>query len=421
VDINSEIIGVIGLGYVGLPLALAFSAHQKVIGFDIDDERIIDLKNGIDKTNESDPSEIKSASYLTFTSNINDLKQCRIFIVTVPTPIDEHKNPDLSFLVDASEKIGKILRKDSLVIYESTVYPGCTEEECIPLLERNSGLRLNLDFFVGYSPERINPGDKGKRLKDIKKIISGSNEYSKNIVNYLYTKIITAGTYQASSIKVAEAAKAIENTQRDINIALMNELSIIFEKLNINTKEVLEAASSKWNFISYKPGLVGGHCIGVDPYYLTYKSESVGYKPEIILSGRRVNDGMAPYSAQLLLKNMAKKNINIIGSKILILGYAFKENCPDTRNTKVYDMVSELKEYKCEVDIYDPLININDRQKLNFVTSLYCDTYDGIILAVPHNEIIKIGLNEIRRLGKKRHVLFDLKQCFDKSEVDIQL
>lgn len=353
-------VAVVGLGYVGLPLAVEFGKKRTVVGFDINQGRISELRQGIDSTLEVDAAELKEASELSFTFNLQDLQKCNVFIVTVPTPIDEHKQPDLTPLVKASESIGKVLKKGDIVIYESTVYPGATEEDCVPVLEKFSGLRFNEDFFAGYSPERINPGDKEHRVSSIKKVTSGSTPEIAELVDSLYREIITAGTHKASSIKVAEAAKVIENTQRDLNIALINELAIIFNRMGIDTEAVLKAAGTKWNFMPFRPGLVGGHCIGVDPYYLTHKAQSIGYHPEIILAGRRLNDGMGAYVVSQLVKAMLKRRIHVDGARVLLMGLTFKENCPDLRNTKVVDIVRELAEYNIQVDVFDPWVSAED-------------------------------------------------------------
>ena len=422
-DINS-CIAVIGLGYVGLPLAVEFGKKRKVIGFDINQVRVTDLSNGHDATLEVEDEELKCAVDLTFTCNIAELDQCGIYIVTVPTPIDEHKSPDLTPLIKASETIGKTLKKGDVVIYESTVYPGATEEICVPVLEQLSGLKFNIDFFAGYSPERINPGDKEHRVTNILKVTSGSTPEIADLVNTLYASIITAGTHKASSIKVAEAAKVIENTQRDVNIALINELSIIFNKLGIDTLDVLEAAGTKWNFLPFRPGLVGGHCIGVDPYYLTHKAQTVGYQPEIILAGRRINDGMGQYVVSQLIKTMLKNRIHVDGANVLVMGLTFKENCPDIRNTKVVDIVEELKEYNVNVDIVDPWCSKESAMHeygLSLTQEPESDHYDAIILAVSHDEFKRMGSGNIRALGKAKHVFYDLKYVFMAEESDVRL
>ena len=417
-------IGIIGLGYVGLPLAVEFGKKYSVLGFDINQSRIEQLQKGYDSTLEVSDNELKEAIYLKYSSAVTELKSCNVYIVTVPTPIDEHKQPDLTPLVKASEMLGKVVKKNDIIIYESTVYPGATEEACLPVVERISGLKFNEDFYAGYSPERINPGDKEHRVTNILKVTSGSTPEIAEIVDQLYKSIITAGTHKASSIKVAEAAKVIENTQRDVNIALINELSIIFNKLNIDTLEVLEAAGTKWNFLPFRPGLVGGHCIGVDPYYLTHKAQSVGYHPEMILAGRRLNDGMGKHVVSELVKKMLKKRIQINGANVLLMGLTFKENCPDLRNTKVVDIVSELKEYNINVDIVDPWCSNEEAQHeygLNLTTEYKENNYDAIILAVGHNEFKEMGADKIRGLGKVDHVLYDLKYVLPKQSVDMRL
>ena len=417
-------IAIIGLGYVGLPLAVEFGKKFSVIGFDINNQRINSLNQGCDETLEISKSELKSAKSLSFTSDKDSLAKSNIYIVTVPTPIDKFKRPNLGPLKKASSMIGKFLSKGDLVIYESTVYPGATEEDCVPILEETSNLEFNKDFFVGYSPERINPGDKNHKLKDIKKVTSGSTKQAAAFVNKLYEEIITAGTYKAESIKVAEAAKVIENTQRDLNISLINELAIIFNAMNIDTESVLKAASTKWNFLPFKPGLVGGHCIGVDPYYLTHKAQELGYHPEIILAGRRLNDGMSKFIVGEFVKTLAQKNIKINNANILVLGLAFKENCPDIRNTKIIDVVDELKSFNCNVDIYDPWVNSEEVMKsfkIKPVLFLKEKSYDGVIIAVAHKEFLKMGLKKIKTYCQSSHIIYDLKHIFDKSEVDLRL
>ena len=417
-------IAIIGLGYVGLPLAVEFGKKFSVIGFDINNQRINSLNQGYDETLEISKSELKSAKSLSFTSDKDSLAKSNIYIVTVPTPIDKFKRPNLGPLKKASSMIGKFLSKGDLVIYESTVYPGATEEDCVPILEETSNLEFNKDFFVGYSPERINPGDKNHKLKDIKKVTSGSTKQAAAFVNKLYEEIITAGTYKAESIKVAEAAKVIENTQRDLNISLINELAIIFNAMNIDTESVLKAASTKWNFLPFKPGLVGGHCIGVDPYYLTHKAQELGYHPEIILAGRRLNDGMSKFIVGEFVKTLAQKNIKINNANILVLGLAFKENCPDIRNTKIIDVVDELKSFNCNVDIFDPWVNSEEVMKsfkIKPVLSLKEKSYDGVIIAVAHKEFLKMGLKKIKTYCQSSHIIYDLKHIFDKSEVDLRL
>ncbi|RHW74888.1 Vi polysaccharide biosynthesis UDP-N-acetylglucosamine C-6 dehydrogenase TviB [Colwellia sp. RSH04] len=423
-ELLNKKIAVIGLGYVGLPLAVEFGKKYCTVGFDINAERINELKQGIERTLEVEASELKAASKLFYSDDVKDIKNCDYYIVTVPTPIDEHKQPDLSPLIKASEFLGSVIGEHATVIYESTVYPGATEEVCVPILEEYSGLKLNQSFYVGYSPERINPGDKTHRLPNIKKITSGSTEKVAGNIDLLYNSIILAGTYKASSIKVAEAAKVIENTQRDINIALINELSIIFERLDIDTLEVLEAAGTKWNFLPFRPGLVGGHCIGVDPYYLTHKAEAVGYHPEMILAGRRVNDGMGSYIVSQLIKGMLIKGIQIKGSKVLLMGFTFKENCPDLRNTKVIDIYKELLEYNIDVYVYDPLCSCkeaNDEYGITITKELKVQFYDAVTLAVAHNEFIEMGAEGIKSLCKDEHIIYDLKSILNKNDVDMRL
>lgn len=417
-------LAIVGLGYVGLPLAVEFSKKRRVIGFDLNQFRVNDLINGRDITNEVAQEELINAKKLRFTSSFKEMDGCNCFIITVPTPVDKYKNPDLAPLIKASEIVGSLLKVGGIVIYESTVYPGATEEECVPVLERCSGLKFNVDFFVGYSPERINPGDKEHRLPMIKKITSGSNPFIANVVDSLYKEIIVAGTHKAPSIRVAEAAKVIENTQRDINIALVNELALIFNRLGIDTEEVLVAAGSKWNFLPFRPGLVGGHCIGVDPYYLTHKAKAVGYRPEMILAGRRLNDSMGAYVASQLIKMLIKKDIQIVGANILILGLAFKENCPDIRNSQVVNIVHELADYGCNAEIYDPCILPDDaRREYNIkpLAVLKNNTYDAIILAVAHAQFKEMGIDKIRALGKDRHIFYDLKYVFNSNESDLRL
>ena len=423
-DLNNINIAIIGLGYVGLPLAVEFGKKYQTLGFDINQARIDELKNGTDSTLEVSDEELAATTDLSFSCIVEELKIANIYIVTVPTPIDNHKQPDLTPLVKASEMLGKVVSKGDIVIYESTVYPGATEEACIPVVERVSGLTFNEDFYAGYSPERINPGDKEHRVTNILKVTSGSTPEIATIVDDLYSSIIIAGTHKASSIKVAEAAKVIENTQRDVNIALINELSIIFNKLNIDTLEVLEAAGTKWNFLPFRPGLVGGHCIGVDPYYLTHKAQSVGYHPEMLLAGRRLNDGMGAYVVSQLVKNMLHKRIQVEDANVLVMGLTFKENCPDLRNTKIVDVVSELKEYNMNVDITDPWCSSEQAEHeygLSLVEEPKLSSYDAIILAVSHNEFKVLGIDKIRALGKANHVLYDLKYILPKDSVDMRL
>jgi UDP-N-acetyl-D-galactosamine dehydrogenase len=417
-------IGVVGLGYVGLPLAVEFGRHFRTVGFDIKPDRIAELRKGKDSTLETTRAELKAADRLTFTSNLKDLKPCRVYIVTVPTPIDGYKRPDLTPLVKASETVAKVLKKGDTVVYESTVYPGCTEEICVPILERDSGLVFNKDFFAGYSPERINPGDKEHRLTTIRKITSGSTPEAADFVNSLYASIIRAGTHKASSIRVAEAAKVIENTQRDVNIGLINELALIFNRLGINTEEVLIAAGTKWNFLPFRPGLVGGHCIGVDPYYLTHKAQEVGYHPEMILAGRRLNDNMANYVASEVVRLMTSRRIHVKGSRILIMGLTFKENCPDLRNSKVVDVVRELEKFGAKVDVYDPWIDAAECKHeygIRPVRKLKDRHYDAVVMAVAHKEFRELGLRKIRSYGKPGHVLYDIKYVFKDHEVDGRL
>ncbi|TYT74583.1 Vi polysaccharide biosynthesis UDP-N-acetylglucosamine C-6 dehydrogenase TviB [Desulfobotulus mexicanus] len=415
---------IVGLGYVGLPLAVEFGKKRSVLGFDINEKRIAELRTGKDHTLEVSEDEMAEASLLSFTADPKELYACNVFIVTVPTPIDEYKNPDLTPLVKASETIGRVLKKDDIVIYESTVYPGATEEVCVPVLEKFSGLVFNKDFYAGYSPERINPGDKEHRVSTIKKVTAGSTPEVAELVDALYREIITAGTHKASSIKVAEAAKVIENTQRDVNIALINELALIFNKMGIDTEAVLEAAGTKWNFLPFRPGLVGGHCIGVDPYYLTHKAQAIGYHPAMILAGRRINDGMGPYVASQLVKAMMKKRIHVAGSRVLIMGLTFKENCPDLRNTRIVDIMQELSDYGVNVDVYDPWVNPEEAFEeygISTVTSPEQGLYDGVILAVAHQQFREMGSTAIRSLGRKDHVLYDLKYVLTAEEADLRL
>jgi UDP-N-acetyl-D-galactosamine dehydrogenase len=417
-------LAIIGLGYVGLPLAIEFGKQRSVVGFDINQARVDELKSGQDHTLEVSPEELKAATQLSFTTHLDDLHECNCFIVTVPTPIDKHKQPDLTPLIKASETIGKVLKRGAVVIYESTVYPGATEEDCVPVLEQYSGLKFNQDFFAGYSPERINPGDKEHRVTSIKKVTSGSTPEIADLVDELYRQIITAGTHKAASIKVAEAAKVIENTQRDINIALINELALIFNKMGIDTEAVLQAAGSKWNFLPFRPGLVGGHCIGVDPYYLTHKAQAVGYHPEIILAGRRLNDNMGAYVANQLIKAMIKRRIQIEGARVLVMGLTFKENCPDLRNTRVVDIVAELQDYHCAVDVYDPWVSVDEAEHEYGITPLlqpHKATYDGIILAVAHHQFKAMGNEAIRSFGSANHVMYDLKYLFPAEATDLRL
>jgi len=417
-------IAIIGLGYVGLPLAVEFGKKVPVMGFDIHQKRIDELQSGQDHTLEVSPEELKQATHLSYTTNLQQLADCNFFIVTVPTPIDEFKQPDLTPLIKASQSIGQVLSAGDIVVYESTVYPGATEEACIPVLEKVSGLTFNQDFYAGYSPERINPGDKLHRVTNILKITSGSTPEVADYVDEVYNLIIEAGTHKAPSIKVAEAAKVIENTQRDVNIALINELALIFNKMGIDTEDVLKAAGTKWNFLPFRPGLVGGHCIGVDPYYLTHKAQSMGYHPEIILAGRRLNDGMGAYVVTQLVKSMVKKKIQVEGAKVLVLGLSFKENCPDIRNTRIIDIVKELEEYHIDVDVYDPWVNPIEAESeygITPVATLNAQTYDAVILAVAHEQFKVMGADAIRALGKESHVLYDLKYVLDQAESDLRL
>lgn len=417
-------LAIVGLGYVGLPLAVEFGRERVVVGFDINQRRIVELRSGNDFTLETTQEELQAAKYLSFTTDLNDIRDCNCYIVTVPTPIDEHKRPDLTPLIKASETVGKVLKKGDVVIYESTVYPGCTEEDCVPVLEKLSGLKFNEDFYCGYSPERINPGDKEHRVTTIKKVTAGSTPKIADLVDALYNEIITAGTHKAESIKVAEAAKVIENTQRDLNIALINELALIFNKMGIDTEAVLQAAGSKWNFLPFRPGLVGGHCIGVDPYYLTHKAQAIGYHPEVILAGRRLNDGMGRYVVGQLVKAMTKKRIQVDGAKVLVMGLAFKENCPDLRNTRVIDIVTELKDYNCEVDIYDPWVATEEAEHEYGLTPISQPDsvgYDAIVLAVAHEEFKKMGADTIRGLGKSNVVVYDLKYILPPQQSDLRL
>ena len=423
-ELSEVKLAVIGLGYVGLPLAVAFGQNRSVVGYDINVARVNQLKEGLDDTLEVSSNEIRNSTLLAFSTDLSDLESCNCYIVTVPTPIDEANQPDLRPLLTASKAIGKILKHGDLVIYESTVYPGCTEEMCVPVLEEYSGLKFNTGFFCGYSPERINPGDKQHRIGDIVKVTSGSTEKVSELVNLLYREIIMAGTHKAASIKVAEAAKVIENVQRDVNIALINEFALIFNRLGVDTEDVLAAAGSKWNFLPFRPGLVGGHCIGVDPYYLTHKAQVIGYHPEIILAGRRINDGMPIYVVSQLVKAMAHSGIQLCGAKVLVLGFTFKENCPDIRNTRVINIIEELESYKCSVDIFDPWIKRSEVEveyNKTPVTDLTPGSYDAIIIAVGHDDFKDMGVARIRELGKNTHVLYDLKYMFDKEKTDIRL
>ncbi|WP_446811877.1 Vi polysaccharide biosynthesis UDP-N-acetylglucosamine C-6 dehydrogenase TviB [Methylomonas sp. 2BW1-5-20] len=417
-------IGMIGLGYVGLPLAVEFGRKYPTVGFDINQHRIQELRSGRDHTLEVSEEELADAKLLTYSADLQDIADCSVYIVTVPTPINEHKQPDLTPLQKASELLGKVIKAGDIVIYESTVYPGATEEVCVPILEKVSSLAFNRDFYVGYSPERINPGDKQHRVTNILKVTSGSTPEIAEKIDALYKSIITAGTHKASSIKVAEAAKVIENTQRDVNIALINELALIFNKLGIDTEEVLLAAGTKWNFLPFRPGLVGGHCIGVDPYYLTHKAQAIGYNPEVILSGRRINDGMGVYVVSQLVKLMLKKRVHVQEANVLIMGLTFKENCPDIRNTRVVDIVAELKTYGVNVEVYDPWVNPQDAEHeygISPVEKPVPGKYDAIILAVAHDQFKKMPISEIRALGTPQTIVYDLKYLFPTDQTDARL
>ncbi|HET9482460.1 MAG TPA: Vi polysaccharide biosynthesis UDP-N-acetylglucosamine C-6 dehydrogenase TviB [Xanthomonadales bacterium] len=417
-------LGIIGLGYVGLPLAVEFGRTLPTVGFDINRARIDALRGGIDQTLEVSSDELGSAAKLDYSCELEDLRRCNTYVVTVPTPIDDYKRPDLRPLESASRTVAKVIKRGDVVIYESTVYPGCTEEVCIPIIERESGLKYNVDFFAGYSPERINPGDKTHRLPTIVKVVSGSTPETAEYVEALYGSIITAGTHRASSIAVAEAAKVIENTQRDVNIALINELALLFDRMGLDTEEVLAAAGTKWNFLPFKPGLVGGHCIGVDPYYLTYKAQQIGFHPEMILAGRRINDMMGHHVASRVVKLMTRKRIQVVGSNILILGLAFKENCPDLRNTRVIDLVQEFRSYDANVDVHDPWVGAEEAKHeygLDLVAEPKPGAYDAIVLAVSHRDFVALGADAMRRFGKPGAVLFDVKNCLPKAHVDGRL
>ncbi|MGC1727993.1 MAG: Vi polysaccharide biosynthesis UDP-N-acetylglucosamine C-6 dehydrogenase TviB [Steroidobacteraceae bacterium] len=423
-SLRNRRIGVLGLGYVGLPLAAEFGKLYDTLGFDVNARRVAQLRSGRDTTLEVARAELKAARHLDFTTELKRLRGRGVFIVTVPTPIDAYKRPDLTPLVRATDSVGRVLAKGAVVIYESTVYPGCTEEVCVPILERESGLRFNRDFFVGYSPERINPGDKQHRLTTIRKVTSGSTPEAADFVDRLYSSIVTAGTHRASSIRVAEAAKVIENTQRDVNIALINELALIFNRLGIDTEEVLAAAASKWNFLPFKPGLVGGHCIGVDPYYLTHKAQEIGYHPEMILAGRRLNDNMALYVAARIAQLMAARRIHIKGARVLMLGITFKENCPDIRNSKVVDVVRELEKHGARVDIHDPWADAaqcRHEYGLKLTRTVRPGSYDAVVVAVAHRQFRELGARRVRRLGRRRHVLYDIKHVFPAAAVDARL
>lgn len=417
-------LAIIGLGYVGLPLAVEFAKKRSVIGFDINQQRVDELKRGEDHTLEVEPDDLKAAQYIRYSADVEDLREANTYIVTVPTPIDAYKRPDLTPLLSASKMLATVLKPGDIVIYESTVYPGATEDDCVPILEEHSGLRFNQDFFVGYSPERINPGDKERRVTNITKVTSGSTPEAAELIDQLYQEIITAGTHKAASIKVAEAAKVIENTQRDVNIALINELAIIFNRLGIDTEAVLEAAGTKWNFLPFRPGLVGGHCIGVDPYYLTHKAQSIGYHPEIILAGRRLNDGMGTYVVSQLIKAMTKKRIQVQGSRILVMGLTFKENCPDLRNTRVVDIVHELAEYNVQVDVYDPWVDPEECEREYGIKPIQTPeqgAYDAVVVAVAHQQFKTMGIDNVRSLAKENSIVYDLKYVFGADDVDIRL
>lgn len=418
---TDKTIAIIGLGYVGLPLAVEFGKKYNTIGFDINQGRIDELKSGFDRTLEVESEQLKEASLLTYSAKLEELKAANFFIVTVPTPIDKNNRPDLTPLIKASETVGKVLKKGDIVVYESTVYPGCTEDDCVPVLEKHSGLQFNVDFYCGYSPERINPGDKVHTVTKIRKITAGSTPEIATVVNEVYASIITAGTYQAPSIKVAEAAKVIENCQRDINIAFVNELALIFDKMNIDTLEVLEAAGTKWNFLPFRPGLVGGHCIGVDPYYLTHKAEEIGYHSQVILAGRKINDNMGAFVANKVVKLMIKKGINVNSAKALVLGITFKENCPDIRNSKVIDIITELHDFGVEVDVYDPMADaheVEEEYNIKLTTQLKNNTYDTIILAVNHAQFTDLDMSQ---LGKNNVVVYDVKSTLPKTATDGRL
>ncbi|UCE89239.1 MAG: Vi polysaccharide biosynthesis UDP-N-acetylglucosamine C-6 dehydrogenase TviB [Pseudomonadota bacterium] len=423
-DISNSKIGIIGLGYVGLPLAVEFGKHYPTVGFDINSPRIAELRAGKDSTLEVDAAELSCASQLEFTDTIEETAKCNVYVITVPTPIDEHKRPDLRPLENASTAVGSVLRSGDVVVYESTVYPGATEEVCVPILEQVSGLAFNRDFFIGYSPERINPGDKEHRVTTIKKVTSGSTPESAAYIDNLYASVIAAGTHLASSIRVAEAAKVIENTQRDLNIALVNELALIFNKLGIDTQEVLEAAGTKWNFLPFRPGLVGGHCIGVDPYYLTHKAQEIGYNPQVILAGRRINDNMGGYVAGRVIKMLTQRRIHVVDANFLILGLAFKENCPDLRNSRVIDIVKELRGYQANIDVFDPWVSAQEASEeygVELIDQPRAGHYDAVIIAVAHDQFRQLGAAGIRALCKPEHVLFDVKSMLTRDEVDARL
>lgn len=423
-DIKKIKIGIIGLGYVGLPLAVEFGKKHQTIGFDINEKRVAELNSGVDKTLECTPEQLASADELHFASDLESIKNCNFYIVTVPTPIDDNNAPDLTPLKKASEMLSSIMVKDDIVVFESTVYPGATEEVCIPIIEKLSGLKFNQDFYAGYSPERINPGDKVNTLTTIMKITAGSTPKIADYVDGVYASIVTAGTHKASSIKVAEAAKVIENTQRDLNIAIINEFAKIFNKLDIDTEDVLKAAGTKWNFLPFKPGLVGGHCISVDPYYLTYKAKEVGYMPEVILAGRHINDGMGQYVATQMVKKLSSQKIHIDEARVLIMGFTFKGDCPDVRNTKVIEIIKELKDFNVNVDVYDSWANpaeVEHEYGIKLIKELNESTYDGIVLAVDHDELKEMGIEKVRKLGKENHVVYDVKYVFGPNDSDLRL
>lgn len=423
-DLDSLKIAVVGLGYVGLPLAVELGKHFETVGFDIDAARVSALEDGRDATREISRDELASAARLRFASDLKAIAGCNFYIVTVPTPIDEYRRPDLSPLLSASRSVGSVLKPGDLVVYESTVYPGCTEEQCVPLLASKSGLVPDRDFFVGYSPERINPGDKTHRLTDIRKVTSGSTPEAAEIIDAVYRRIIKAGTFKAESIRVAEAAKVIENTQRDVNIALINELAMLFHRLGLDTQAVLDAAGTKWNFLPFRPGLVGGHCIGVDPYYLTHKAQQLGHHPEMILAGRRINDGMAEYVASSMVKAMIDQKLPVQGARVLVLGLTFKEDCPDLRNTKVIDVIRELERYDTTVDVHDPWADVAEARRqygIELTAMPEQGTYDGILLAVPHEQFRQAGADQLRLFGRTPHVFFDLKSVFPRSASDLRL
>ncbi len=417
-------LAVIGLGYVGLPLAVEFGKLRPVVGFDISETRIAELRGGEDRTLEASRDELEAARHLRFTTDRADIADCNLYIVTVPTPIDAHRRPDLTPLIRASETVGRVLKRGDIVIYESTVYPGATEEDCVPVLERESGLRFNVDFYCGYSPERINPGDKDHRLPTIRKVTAGSTPPAADLIDRLYASIVTAGTYKAESIRVAEAAKVIENTQRDLNIALINELAIIFNRMGIDTEAVLKAAGTKWNFLPFRPGLVGGHCIGVDPYYLTHKAQALGYHPEIILAGRRLNDGMGAYVAGQIVKAMLQRRIQVNGARVLILGLTFKENCPDLRNTRVIDLIRELQDVGAMVDVHDPWADPAEARReydVDLVGEPPQDAYDAVVLAVAHDQFRRDGAATIARCTRPDHVVYDLKSVLPRESGALRL